>query len=49
MVRSFTGDKINFTRIGGPVLSTYDGEYCTMCGPDFCAARLTHDLRKFKK
>lgn len=30
MVRSFTGDKINFTRIGGPVLSTYDGEYCTI-------------------
>ena len=26
-----------------------DGEYCTMCGPDFCAARLSHDLRKFKK
>jgi phosphomethylpyrimidine synthase len=23
-----------------------DGEYCTMCGPDFCAARLSHDLRK---
>lgn len=26
-----------------------DGEYCTMCGPDFCAARLSHDLRKFNK
>lgn len=26
-----------------------DGEYCTMCGPDFCAARLSHELRKFKK
>lgn len=26
-----------------------DGEYCTMCGPDFCAAKLSHDLRKFKK
>ena len=26
-----------------------DGEYCTMCGPNFCAAKLTHDLRKFKK
>lgn len=25
-----------------------DGEYCTMCGPNFCAAKLTHDL-KFKK
>ena len=23
-----------------------DGEYCTMCGPNFCAAKLTHDLRK---
>lgn len=30
MVRSFSGDKIIFTRIGGPVLSTYDGEYCTV-------------------
>lgn len=30
MIRSFSGDKINFTRIGGPVLSTYDGEYCTI-------------------
>ena len=26
-----------------------DGEYCTMCGPDFCVARLSHELRKFKK
>ena len=26
-----------------------DGEYCTMCGPDFCAAKLTHDLRRIKK
>ena len=26
-----------------------DGEYCTMCGPNFCAAKLTHDLRKIKK
>ena len=26
-----------------------DGEYCTMCGPNFCAAKLTHDLRKLKK
>lgn len=26
-----------------------DGDYCTMCGPDFCAARLSHDLRKLKK
>lgn len=23
-----------------------EGEYCTMCGPDFCAAKLTHDLRR---
>ena len=26
-----------------------EGEYCTMCGPNFCAAKLTHDLRKYKK
>ena len=26
-----------------------DGEYCTMCGPNFCAAKLTHDLRKLKR
>ncbi len=25
-----------------------DGEYCTMCGPNFCAAKLTHDLRKIR-
>ncbi len=25
-----------------------EGEYCTMCGPNFCAAKLTHDLRKLK-
>ena len=23
-----------------------DGEYCTMCGPNFCAAKLSHDLEK---
>ena len=23
-----------------------DGEYCTMCGPNFCAMRLSHDLKK---
>ncbi len=23
-----------------------DGEYCTMCGPNFCAAKLSHDLRR---
>ena len=26
-----------------------EGEYCTMCGPNFCAARLSHDLRKLGK
>ena len=26
-----------------------DSEYCTMCGPNFCAAKLSHDLRKLKK
>lgn len=30
MVRSFSGDKINFTKIGGPLLSSFDGEYCTI-------------------
>jgi phosphomethylpyrimidine synthase len=25
-----------------------DGEYCTMCGPNFCAAKLSHDLKKCK-
>lgn len=25
-----------------------DGEYCTMCGPDFCAMRLSRDIRKEK-
>ena len=29
MVRSITGDgKIRFTRLGGPTLATFDGEYC---------------------
>ena len=23
-----------------------DGRYCTMCGPNFCAMRLSHDVRK---
>ena len=23
-----------------------DGEYCTMCGPNFCAMRLSRDIRK---
>lgn len=25
-----------------------DGEYCTMCGPNFCAMRLSRDLKKIK-
>lgn len=25
-----------------------DGEYCTMCGPNFCAMRLSRDLRKIE-
>ena len=26
-----------------------DGEYCTMCGPNFCAMRLSRDLKKTQK
>ena len=26
-----------------------DGEYCTMCGPNFCALRLSHDLQSMNK
>lgn len=26
-----------------------DGEYCTMCGPNFCAMKLSHDLQSMKK
>ena len=26
-----------------------DGEYCTMCGPNFCAMRLSRDMRKIGK
>lgn len=26
-----------------------DGEYCTMCGPNFCAARISHDLENCAK
>ena len=26
-----------------------DGEYCTMCGPNFCAAKLSHDLKNCGK
>ena len=25
-----------------------DGEYCTMCGPNFCAMRLSRDLKNCK-
>lgn len=34
MVRSISGDKIFFTKIGGPILSTFDGEYCTVITRD---------------
>ena len=31
MVRSIRGDgNLNFTKLGGPILATYDGEYCTV-------------------
>ena len=30
MVRSISGNTIRFTKIGGPILTTYDGEYCTI-------------------
>lgn len=26
-----------------------DKEYCTMCGPNFCALKLTHELKKLKE
>ncbi len=26
-----------------------DGEYCTMCGPNFCAMKLSRDLKNFAK
>ena len=26
-----------------------DGEYCTMCGPNFCAMKLSRDIRKMDK
>ncbi|MCD8042803.1 MAG: phosphomethylpyrimidine synthase ThiC [Tannerellaceae bacterium] len=29
--------------------SVNDGEYCTMCGPNFCAMKLTKELRKAKE
>lgn len=30
MIRAIKGDKIFFSKIGGPILSTFDGEYCTV-------------------
>lgn len=31
MVRSIRGDgNLNFTKLGGPILATYDGDYCTV-------------------
>lgn len=30
MVRSVSGGNIRFTKIGSPILSTFDGEYCTV-------------------
>lgn len=31
MIRSIRGDgNLNFTKLGGPILATYDGEYCTV-------------------
>lgn len=30
MVRSISNNGLNFTKIGSPVLTTYDGEYCTV-------------------
>lgn len=38
MVRSVVGNQIKFTKIGGPVLSTYNGEYCTI---------ITRDQKKY--
>ena len=34
MVRSITGTKINFTKIGSPILTTFDGEYCSVITRD---------------
>ena len=34
MVRSISGGDLRFTKIGGPVLTTYDGEYCTVITRD---------------
>ena len=34
MVRSFSGTNIKFTKLGGPILTTYDGEYCTVITRD---------------
>ncbi len=34
MVRSFSGNSIKFTKIGSPILTTFDGEYCTVITRD---------------
>ena len=34
MVRSVGGGKIKFTKVGGPILPTLDGEYCTVIARD---------------
>ncbi len=36
---------LSFYKAGGH----QDGEYCTMCGPNFCAMRISKDMRKMKK
>ncbi len=36
---------LEFFKAGGH----QDGEYCTMCGPNFCAMRISRDLRKMGK
>ena len=32
--------------IAGKIFVIDDGEYCTMCGPNFCALKLTHELKR---
>ena len=36
---------LEFFKAGGH----QDGEYCTMCGPNFCAMRISRDMRKMGK
>lgn len=36
---------LNFYKAGGE----YDGNFCTMCGPNFCAMRLSQDIVKCDK